>query len=329
MAYNWQTGVDDPYSSYYAGYDPVQSYMDSYFTQQAQAQNAQPPAPTGGAGGVANTVAGLTGTGLGYYTVNNVIPGIGSAATAAPATPQLVSATLSGVGGSAAPAAAFVPPAIPTPLIGSAAADAAPAAGGSLFGTGVGGAATGLAAAAAIPLIAGALYNNVFSHGRPNSEKEKDPFRDQLKNAGFLDSNYSYTSPSGQSFNFGVSGSKAPHADLNDPIQSGIYGQAQDLVKGYFSPQFDRIESLYKLKDRDALAGYGVHGNSGGEGAAEHKLGYGAADIARNHQTNNLVNDLASYFTVAAAQGAPDLASANSNFQAMANQLGYNKDKKK
>ena len=37
------------------------------------------------------------------------------------------------------------------------------------------------------------------------------------------------------------------------------------------SPQFDRIESLYKLKDRDALAGYGVHGNSGGEGAAEHK----------------------------------------------------------
>ena len=57
-------------------------------------------------------------------------------------------------------------------------------------------------------------------------------------------------------------------------------------------------------------------------------FGYGAADIARNHQTNNLVNDLASYFTVAAAQGAPDLASANSNFQAMANQLGYNKDKK-
>ena len=45
-----------------------------------------------------------------------------------------------------------------------------------------------------------------------------------------------------------MSGSKAPHADLNDPIQSGIYGQAQDLVKGYFSPQFDRIESLYKLK---------------------------------------------------------------------------------
>ena len=91
--------VDDPYSSYYAGYDPVQSYMDSYFTQQAQAQNAQPPAPTGGAGGVANTVAGLAGTGAGYYTVNNLIPGIGSAATAAPATPQLVSATLSGLAG--------------------------------------------------------------------------------------------------------------------------------------------------------------------------------------------------------------------------------------
>ena len=45
-----------------------------------------------------------------------------------------------------------------------------------------------------------------------------------------------------------------------------------------------------------------MHGNSGGEGAAEHKSGYGAANIARNHQTNNLVNDLASYFTVAAAE---------------------------
>ena len=104
-----------------------------------------------------------------------------------------------------------------------------------LFGTGVGGAATGLAAAAAIPLIAGALYNNVFSHGRSNSEKEKDPFRNQLKTLAFLIRIILIPHQVAKSFNFGVSGSKAPHADLNDPIQSGIYGQAQDLVKGYFS----------------------------------------------------------------------------------------------
>ena len=86
MAYNWQTGVDDPYSSYYAGYDPVQSYMDSYFTSKRKRKTHNLRHLLAELVEIANTVAGLAGTGAGYYTVNNLIPGIGSAATAAPAT---------------------------------------------------------------------------------------------------------------------------------------------------------------------------------------------------------------------------------------------------
>ena len=82
MAYNWQTRVDDPIVHITTGYDPVQSYMDSYFTPASvSAKRTTPGTYWRSWWSSKHTVAGLTGTGLGYYAVNNN-PWIGSAATA-------------------------------------------------------------------------------------------------------------------------------------------------------------------------------------------------------------------------------------------------------
>lgn len=300
------TSTDPYYYNYYQ--DAGQSYIDNYANQPIE--TPVDPAATGG-GGVAGTLAGLAGTGAGYYGISSLFPGTAAATTGA---------TLAGGAGAMTPVTAMtMTPA--TPWAGLPAANSA-AGMGAGFGT-----AAGLAGVAA-PLIAGQLYQNFVTDGRSNYEKEKDPFRDQLVESGFLTPDFKYNGPNG-SYDFGVSGGAKPQADLNDPIQANIFGQAQGLVQDVFQPQFDNIDRYHQLLDRDVAAGYGLFG--GPEDAVrEGKRGYAWADNRRNAQNQELTNDMASYFTGAATQGAPDLTAANANFQAIADALNYhpNKDKK-
>ncbi len=309
---------NDPYSypDYGSYVDAGQAYINNYAGDAATPVD-QPAAASGG--GVGGTIGGLAGTATGAYGVHALWPSaagtVGTAGTGAGIAGAGAAGAMTPINATTMTAA--------TPWAGlSSSSAAAPTA-----AAGLGTTMAGLSGAMA-PLVVGALWQNYVTGGRSNYEKEKDPFRDQLVESGFLSPNFQYLSPSGQSYDFGVSGSKKPQVDLSDPIQADLYGKAQDLVKNVFQGQFDNINNYHNALDRDVAAGYGLFGGSN-DAVREGKRGYAWADNRRDAQNQELTNDMASYFTGAAAQGAPDIAAANQNFWAMANQLGYKPDKDK